>query len=387
MRFDLRGRGPLFVLGLLLACWAAGAGTPGFTLPMYAARTGNECRACHFDHNGGGPRNSLGYLFERQRHDLTPDPDTTWAQIPSTNRIGDAVYLGTNTRLLYLYSKQAGSNATDLSSFFQMQGALDVTLQPHPNLSIVMVRDFGEYSGDITRDLYGQIQDSGGRFYARAGRIRGVFGLRQDDHQSALRGGFLNAAAGGTGGFLPYDPHAVESGIEAGIHQGSMGLSASLQNGGAAFVNRAQAVAGKFVTSVPSGRIGLSIYDRFATSTRERATRWSGYGLFRTPGLSDLTWIGEVGYGTDDLGNGVRHNLVASFAEADYRLSRRILLRAKYDYSDVFRSSPGNASERYVLETDLTLVPFADLKLGVWSIVPETTDNELRVIGMVHLYY
>jgi len=78
---------------------------------------------------------------------------------------------------------------------------------------------------------------------------------------------------------------------------------------------------------------------------------------------------------------------VASFAEADYRLSRRILLRAKYDYSDVFRSSPGNASERYVLETDLTLVPFADLKLGVWSIVPETADNELRVIGMVHLYY
>src|SRR5207249_12281666 len=139
-------------------------------------------------------------------------------------RIGDALFVGTNTRLLYLYSRHAGSSQTDLSSLFQMQGALDVTLQPHPNLSIVMVRDFGEYSGDITRDLYGQIQDTGGRSYFRAGRIRGVFGLRQDDHQSALRGGFLNATAGGTGGFLPYDPHATESGVEVGTYRGPFAL-------------------------------------------------------------------------------------------------------------------------------------------------------------------
>src|SRR5262249_48483225 len=145
---------------------------------------------------------------------------------------------------------------------------LDVTLQPHPNLAIVMVRDFGEYSHDITRDLYGQIQDSGGRFYARAGRIRPPFGLRQDDHQSALRGGFLNTTSGGTGGFLPYDPHDVESGLEVGTSHAPFALTAALQNGGSAFVNRAQAVTGKLVATVPSGRIGLSIYDRYLTSTR-----------------------------------------------------------------------------------------------------------------------
>jgi len=72
---------------------------------------------------------------------------------------------------------------------------------------------------------------------------------------------------------------------------------------------------------VPLGRIGLSIYDRYATSTRERATRWSGYGLFRSPGLPDLTLLGEVGFGTDDHGNGVRDNLVAALEAANWKIS------------------------------------------------------------------
>src|SRR5881628_346274 len=111
MRFDLRRKGWVFVLGMLLACVAALRVTPGFTLPMYAARTGMECRSCHFDPNGGGPRNSVGYLFERQRHDMTPDPDTTWAQIPASNLIGDVLFVGTNTRMLYLYTRHEGSSA------------------------------------------------------------------------------------------------------------------------------------------------------------------------------------------------------------------------------------------------------------------------------------
>lgn len=387
MNLDLRRRGPHVVLSLLLLSAVALRVSPGLTLPMYAARTGMECRSCHFDPNGGGPRNSVGFMFAKQRHDLAPDPDTTWSQLPATNRIGDALFVGTNTRTLYLYSRHHGSSNTDVSSFFQMQGALDVTLQPHPNLAIVMVRDFGEYSGDITRDLYGQIQDTAGRYVLRVGRIRGVFGLRQDDHTSGTRGGFLNATSGGTGGFLPYDPHAVETGMEAGYYPGSFAVSASLQNGGGAFVNRAQAVAGKLSLGVPAGRVGLSIYDRYATSTRQRATRWSGYGLFRVPGVPDLTLLGEAGFGTDDLGNGSHQNLAAAFAEADYRVNRRVLLRGKYDFSDTFRSQPGNASERFGLETDLTLVPFADLKLGVKQLVPERTPNEFQVLGMVHLYY
>ena len=97
-----------------------------------------------------------------------------------------------------------------------MQGALHVTFLPHKNLTVVMSRDFGEFSGDKTRDLFGMVQEAGGRFYLKAGRIRQLFGLRQDDHTAGTRAGFLRTASGGTFGLLPFDPRNVDSGFEAG---------------------------------------------------------------------------------------------------------------------------------------------------------------------------
>lgn len=385
MKLELRRRGPALVLVTLSLGLALAYARPVFPLPTYAARTGLDCRSCHFDPNGGGPRNGLGYLFEKQRHDLTPDPDPRWAELPASNKIGDVLFIGTNTRLLYLGMGTWGD--VQVSSFLQMQGALDVVLQPHANLAIVMVRDFGEFSGDITRDLYGLVQDGGGRYYVKAGRIRGVFGLRQDDHTAGTRGGFLNSQAGGTGGFLPYDSHAVASGLEAGVSQGELAFSASLTNGSRAFANKAQTAGAKLTGAVPFGRLGVSFYDDFETTSRRRSSRWSGFGLARVPGAPDLTVQGEVGFGTDDLGNGTKRNLLATFVQTDYRINRAVTVRARYDFSDVFRSTPGNASERFAVEGEFTLVPFLDLRLGYREIVPETSANEHQLLGMVHLYY
>jgi len=385
MNLHLRRRWPAWGLVALSAGLALAYARPVLSLPTYAARTGMDCRTCHFDPNGGGPRNSFGFLFEKQRHDIAPDPDPRWAELQVTNKLGDVVYVGTNTRLVYL--GMGTWDATALSTFFGMQGALDVTLQPHPNLSVVMVRDFGEFSGDVTRDLYGMIQDGGASYYVKAGRIRGVFGLRQDDHTAGTRGGFLNTAGGGTGGFLPYDPRTVSSGLEAGMFRGRLAFAASLTNGGAAFTNNAQAVAAKLTSQVPNGHVGFSIYDNFESSTGRRSTRWSGYGLARVPGAPDLTFQGEVGFGTDDLGNGEKRNLMATYIQGDYRISRTYIVRARYDFSDLFRSTAGNASERFAFEGEATLVPFADLRLGYREIVPETSSNEHQVLGMVHFYY
>lgn len=385
MSFELRRRGPAWALVTISLGLALAGARPAFPLPTYAARTGLDCRSCHFDPNGGGPRNVFGFLFEKQRHDLTPDPDPRWAELQLSNQIGDALFVGTNTRMVYL--GMGTWDATQVSSFFQMQGALDVTLQPHPNLAIVMVRDFGEFSGDVTRDLYGLIQDGGANYYVKAGRIRGVFGLRQDDHTSGTRGGFLNTVAGGTGGFLPYDPRTVSSGIEAGVTRGGLTFSASLTNGGIAFANKAQAAGARLTGSVPYGRVGVTAFDAYETSSGRRSSRWSAFGLARVPGAPDLTVQGEVGAGTDDLGTGAKRNLLATYVQADYRINRAVTVRARYDFSDVFRSAPGNASERFAAEGEFTLVPFADLRLGYREIVPELTDNEHQLLAMVHLYY
>ena len=116
-------------------------------------------------------------------------------------------------------------------------------------------------------------------------------------------------------------------------------------------------------------------------------TRWGGYGLLRVPAFPDLAVLGEVGFGTDDDGAGSKRNLAATFLEMDYRVNRSLLLRAKYDFVDVHRSVLGNASERFTVETDVTLVPFSDLKLSYRRIVPETSPDEHQMLAMWHFYF
>ena len=372
---------------LIVASVAGVVVKPGSALPLYTARTGLECRACHFDPNGGGPRNAIGFLYARQRHDLTPDPSPLSGDVAASNRVGDALSFGTNVRLLYVSSGLAGSGVTDVSTFFQMQGALHATFQPHPRLTLVMSRDFGEFSGDKTRDLFGMVHSASGRFYVKAGRLRHIYGLRQDDHTAGTRAGFLRTAAGGTSGLLPFDPRNVDSGLEAGASYGALGAAATLSNGGAAFANRAQAASAKITLASSLAQVGTSVYDNFESSSGRRMTRWGGYGLLRAPAFPDLAVLGEVGFGTDDDGAGSKRNLAATFLEMDYRVNRSLLLRAKYDLADVYRRVPGNASERFTVETDITLVPFADLKLSYRRIVPETSPDENQVLAMWHFYF
>ncbi len=378
---------PWVAVGLVTCTALAAVGRSALPMPQYAARTGMACRSCHFDPNGGGPRNDTGFLYARQRHDLQPDPDPRWADVVMSNRLGGALYFGTSTRSLYLYSKRDESRDTDVSTFFQMQGAFFATFRPHQSLALVMSRDFGEFSGDKTRDLFGLIQDPGARFYLKVGRIREQFGLRQDDHTAGTRAGFLRASSGGTGGLLPFDPRDVESGVEAGVLVGRHSATVAATNGGAAFANKAQTLSSKVTLAYPWGQVAASGYDSFQSSSGKRFTRWGGYALGRLPGVSQLVILGEAAFGTDDVGDGRKRNLAATFVEADYRVSRALLLRAKYDFADVYRSQPGNASERYSVEGDATLVPFSDLKLAYRRIVPETSADENEVFLMWHFYY
>ncbi len=356
-------------------------------LPTYAARTGFTCVSCHFDPNGGGPRKDIGFLFARQRHDLTPDPDPRWQSLTGlTNVLEEVLYFGTNTRFLYLYDDPeayGGVEPPRTSSFFQMQGALYTTLRPHPHLALVWHNDFNDF-GAQSRDLYGMIDGLPSDLYLRFGRLRVPFGLRQDDHTGATRGGFVDAAGGGTGA-LPYDPRTVQTGFEAGFYPGPLQVTAALTNGpGAAFQDKAQTVTGKVVYLRKRFQVGGSIYDSYRTSSGTRATRWGGFALY---GWRELALLGEVVAGEDkEAGQQVRR-LLASYVEADYRVSRALLLILRYDFIDGNRTLEGEAAERFGGEGVWTVVPFADLRLAYKRIIPEKSGDESQILAMWHFYY
>ena len=372
--------------GILLSCTLFSPG-PAEALPVYATRTGFSCVSCHFDPNGGGPRKDIGFLFARNRHDLVPDSDERWQSLLSlSNVLGDVLYFGTNSRFFYLFDdpKPFGDEESPrISSFFQMQGALYTTLRPHPHLAMVWHNDFSE-AGVRSRDLYGMIDGLPGGLYFRAGRLRVPFGLRQDDHTGATRGGFLEPVGGGTGA-LPYDPRGVQSGIEAGLAPGPFQIVGAFTNGpGAAFTNEAQTAIGKAIYHRGKLQLGASGYHSYLTSSRTRATRWGAHALW---GWRELSLIGEIVEGEDrDAGSNLTR-LLAAYAEADYRFSRAFLVLLRYDYIDRNRDQNGQAAERFVGEGVWTVVPFADLRLAYKFIVPENRGDESQVLAMFHVYY
>jgi hypothetical protein len=372
------------VAASIAALFVAFAPPAAEALPLYATRTGLACRACHFDPNGGGGRNEIGFQFEKNRHDLMPDVGK-WADLALTNRVGDVLYFGTNLREQYTYVRQMGAGGTGVSTTFPMQGALLVTFSPHQQLVVSYNRDLRE-----TRDAWLMLKDLPLSGYLRAGQIRVPFGLRMDDHTGAMRAGFRESIAGsfGTSGFLPFDPRNVEGGLEVGLTplaSSSLSAIAAISNGGPAFANKAQALTGKVYMNEANWHAGVSAYDNWQSTSGRRDTRYSAYGTLRVG--EDVAFLGEIGTGRTELASGGVERPRGFFVEGDYRVNRMCLLRAKYDYIDLNHDVEGMASERYVAETDLTIVPFMDVKLSFRRVVPEDSADENQFLVQWHAYY
>ena len=377
-------------LALVLALAAlSGAGPAALAtrdasaLPLYASRQGLPCVACHFDPQGGGARREFGFLYERNRHDLAPEE--RWADIGLSNKLGDALYFGTNLRQQYNYVRQVGTGQTGLSTFFPMQGAFYVVFAPMAKLT-------AQYNRDLrtSRDAWIMVHDLPGGLYVRAGQFRVPFGMRIDDHTGAMRAGFRDALSGsfGTSGFLPYDPRTVEGGIEVGaspFSEVNLSFTAALTNGGEPFAQDAQAVTAKlgFVNSMYVG--GLSGYHNYRSTTGARDWRASYFGgLAVRPGL---TVLGEAGLGESEDALGAIRRTRGFFVEADYRVNRTVLVRGKYDYVDLDYRTAGLAQERFTVESDLTFLPFIDMKLSLRRVVPENAADENQGLIQWHFYY
>src|SRR5215470_12623283 len=67
--------------------------TPGKGTPLYAARTGLACANCHFDPNGGGPRNAFGFAFAKNRHSTEAETDGAFKDLDLTNRVSEQLPL------------------------------------------------------------------------------------------------------------------------------------------------------------------------------------------------------------------------------------------------------------------------------------------------------
>ena len=334
---------PAMALGLMLPM-SAGA------LPLYASREGKTCVSCHFDPNGGGMRNDFGFLYCKNRHGL--DTEQKWASVTIDPRLNEWVSIGVDTRLLYIASHSSGGPTLGTSTFFPMQGQLNVGLTPHDYLTVVMSRGITiDPDAFEARELYGLIHGLPHGLYAKLGRFRLPFGLRQDDHTSYVRSVY----------FLPYDSQKDDAGLEVGSASARSFYQLSFTNGsGTISAERAQTFAGKIGMSGQRLAAGLSGFHQFHELTGTKQDRWALYAMST---WRKFTAIGEAAGGTAKAALGTA-NLWAAFAELDYRVARGINVRGKLDYLEPNRALSGDLYRRWLVEADLVPVPFTEVKLS-----------------------
>jgi hypothetical protein len=370
----------------------------GRAVPLYAARTGLQCGTCHFDPNGGGPRNEFGFTFARNRHSLEPEDSTsTWRDLAVVNRVGEnaPLYFGVNQRFMLIANDTETIGGLDRLGFFNMENALHLTLQPHAHLTLVYTRD-GFDDGSKTQEAFGMIGGGPWSSYFKAGRIRTPFGLRMDDHTVATRNSFLDFSSRSS--FLPYDPRSPDMGVETGFEMGPLFGRVAFTNGRshpfAGSSTRAEAKTAKLGFWDRGQQFGLSFYDDFrrgVTVGDRRATRWGLYGL--SP-LGPTQVLGEIAAGTDVAVTGEKNNLLAGFIELDYAPCRWLNFRGRFDHLQLVRGTDAvirdlNLYHRYALEGEVLPVPFAELRWTLRWIDPRSSllDDEAQAYLQFHFSY
>ncbi len=392
-------RALVFLAALVLV--AALSVRPSRAVPQYAARTGLMCGTCHFDPNGGGPRNEFGHAFAAHRHAIEPEAKGPWTDLTLTNRVSDTfpLYVGLNQRFMLLTNGHTDVEHIERLGFFNMENAIHLAFQPHPRLAVVYSFDaFGQNAsaGVVSKDAFGLVSGFPLNGYLKAGRFRVPFGLRLDDHTVATRNGYGDFSS--IGRFLPYDPRQVDMGIELGAERGHLFGRAAFTNGTAQVFGSdpySEAKTLKLGFNAPWYQGGVSLYDDVKKLGRDvtgRSTRWGYYGLTHH---GPLALIGEVGAGTDERAStDTRTNLLAWFLETDYAPVRFVNVRLRMDHLVTDRSSDElfrelATSNRYAVEGELVPVPFAELRWTFRYIDPKSDliADERQAYLQMHLSY
>jgi len=404
MRLTLRVVPALIVAASLVPLLLLPA--PGKSTPLYATRMGLACANCHFDPNGGGPRNAFGFVFAKNRHSTDAETSGVFKDLDLTNKVSEQLplYFGVNQRLMMLFEDASDAKGLDRFGFYNMESAIHLAFQPHPRLTLVYTNDGLDNGPRVTREAWAMV-NIGGDYYLRAGEFRVPFGLRMDDHTVATRNGFLDFQGGDR--VLPYDPRFGDEGLELGgtrgLHYGRIAFTNGVSSPIGGGSTHAQAVSAKIGYAGTSFQDGFSGYDEWNEATsfgsRTRASRWGWYGAAHR---GQVSLIGEVVAGTDQysaisIGPPVpefKANLLGWFVEADYQANRAVNVRGRYDRMETNRSSDPftrdlNSYSRYAVEGDIVPIPFAELRWTLRLIDPdlEGEDNEKQAYLQLHFSY
>src|SRR5688572_12401558 len=313
--------------------------------PYLAAQMGLKCGQCHVNPTGGGMRTVFGNTWAQTNmaQKRIGSEEDLW-----TGQVMKFLSVGGNARANYNWEdvpNQAGTNDFDVE---EARAYLDFGVIPN-RLSVYLDQRFAPgNSTNMEANVRYWIKENS--FYVKAGRMYLPFGYRLEDDNA-----FVRQVSG-------INMQTPDEGAEFGIEHGSWSAQLAISNGsggapesdhGKQFTTRVE-----FAQSVWRAGASLLFND---TDFGER----SGAGVFGAFRAGPVTLLGEVDYIDDDSIGVDGRKLMASLAEADWKIRQGHNLKVSFEWLEPNRDVDEDEQTRSSLLYEWSPIQFVQVRAGV----------------------
>jgi len=343
------------------------AGSQAHAEPYLAAQMGLKCGMCHVNPTGGGMRSVFGNTFAQTTlaAKRIGAPEDLW-----TGQVMKFLSVGGNARANYNWQDaphQKGTNEFDVE---EARAYLDFGVIPN-RLSVYLDQRFAlGNSTNLEANIRYWVKEN--TLYVKAGRMYLPFGYRFEDDNS-----FVRALSG-------INMQAPDEGVEVGLESGNWTAQLAVSNGagggvendaGKQVVTRVEFVQSKW-------RAGASVlYNDTDLGAR------TGAGAFGAFNLGPVTLLGEVDYIDDDSIGVDGTQLMATLAEADWKVAQGHNVKLTYEWLEPNDDVDEDEQTRASLLYEWSPIQFVQIRAGVrvYDGIPQN-DNQNRKQAFIQLH-
>jgi hypothetical protein len=335
--------------------------------PYLAAQMGLKCASCHVNPTGGGMRTVFGNAFAQTQlaaKRIGADEDL-W-----TGQVMKFLSVGGNARANWNFADAPHQSSTNDFAVEEARVYLDFGVIPN-RLSVYVDQRFAP--GNATNmEANVRLWLAENSLYVKAGRLYLPFGYRFEDDNV-----FVRQLSG-------INMQAPDEGFEIGMEKGAWTAQLAVSNGtsGAAEVDDGKQVVARaeFVQSV--WRAGAS-----AAFNHTDAGDRQAFGLFGALRAGRFTFLGEVDYVDDDGIGAAGRKLMATLAEANWKISQGHNLKLTYEWFEPDRDIDEDEQTRTSLVYEWAPIQFIQLRAGVraYDGIPQN-DQQNRTQAFLQLH-
>jgi len=338
--------------------------------PYLAAQMGLKCAQCHVNPTGGGMRTVFGNAFAQTQLAAKKigSDDDLW-----TGQVMKFLSVGGNARANYNFTDVPHQGSASEFAVEEARAYLDFGVIPN-RLSVYLDQRFAPgNSTNLEANVRYWISENS--VYVKAGRMYLPFGYRFEDDNA-----FVRQVSG-------INMQAPDEGVEVGFEKGSWTTQLAISNGtaGAPEVDNGKQITARteYVASV--WRAGVS-----AVSNNTDAGDRLGAGLFGAFRTGPVTLIGEIDYIDDDSIGADGRKLMATLAEADWKLKQGHNLKFTYEWLEPDRDVDEDEQTRLSLLYEWSPIQFIQLRAGyrMYDGIPQNDlQNRKQAFLQLHGFF